>query len=293
MNRVFGSKKGIIPLLCIAPAFVLLFVFKLYPILLTVGESFVYKGALSMNNYLGIFEDPMFWKSIWVTIKFNLVTTPLQIVLAICLALLVNQRLKGIAIFRTIYYLPVTLSMTIATIVWGLMLNPNNGILNGILSILNVPAQPFLTSSKQALWSIATIATWKGVGFWMMFLLAGLQTINSELYEAARIDGAGLFRTIWSVTLPLLKGSLLFVIVADTTANLLLFAPMYMITKGGPASSTNVLMYEAYKSTILFGDRERGAALVTVLLLIIAAVVLLQFYFMRDKDEAAARRTKR
>lgn len=284
MGEIFQKRKRWIPFLCIAPAFVMILLFKLGPIASTVAESFLHRGQLSVQNYLNIGEDPMFWNSLWVTFKFNLVTTPVQILLALGMALLVNEKVRGVALFRTVYYLPVTISMTIATLVWGLMLNPNNGLVNGILAAIGIPVQPFLTSNNQALWCVATIATWKGVGFWMMFLLAGLQNINAELYEAARVDGANWLRTTASITLPLLKPSMLYVTVADTTANLLMFAPMYMITKGGPMSSTNVIMYEAYKSTFLYVDRERGMAMVTVLLALIAVVVILQFWAMGDRE---------
>lgn len=284
-----NSKKLIwVPILCIAPAILLILMFKLLPILSTVADSFLFQGQPSFQNYAFLLSDPSFWKSLWVTVKFNIITTPLQILLAIALALLVNQKLRGISWFRTVFYFPVTMSMTVATIIWGMMLNPNNGLINGILKAIHLPAQPFMTSEAQALWCIIVIASWKGVGYWMMFILAGLQGIDHSIYEAARIDGSGWWRTTCSMTLPLLKNSLLFVVVANTTANLLLFAPMYVITKGGPNGSTNVLMYEAYKSAFLYVDRERAAAVMTILLLIISAVVGVQFY-LAGRGERASR----
>ncbi len=284
--------QGMIPFVCIAPAFLLIVVFKVYPIFSTVLESLTYKNSLSLKNYVNLFEDPLFWNSCLVTFKFNIVTTPLQIILAVFMALLVNEKLKGIAIFRTIFYLPVTISMTIATILWALMLNPNNGIVNGFLALFHIAPQPFLISKDQALWSIMLMASWKGIGYWMMFLLAGLQNISKEVYEAARIDGANWWRTTLKITLPLLKNSMLFVVVADTTANLLLFAPMYMVTKGGPNSSTNVLMYEAYKSSFLFVDRGRATAVVTILLAVVALIVAMQFRLMGN-DVSETKKGKR
>lgn len=280
MIRIQSKKMALIPLACIAPAFILILVFKLYPILATIGDSFVYKASISLTNYRYLFSDPSFWNSLWVTFKFNIVTTPLQILLALALALLVNQKVKGITIFRTLYYFPVTISITVATIIWGMMFNQTNGLINGVLALLGISPQPFLNSPSQALWCLVVIASWKGIGYWMMFLLAGLQGIDPSVYEAARIDGSSWWGTTLKITIPLLKNSLLFVTVADTTANLLLFAPMYIITKGGPAGSTNVLMYEAYKSSFLYVDRPRAAAVMSVLLFIIALVVGLQFLLM-------------
>lgn len=278
-------KMKALPYLFIAPACILILVFKIGPILSTLLEGFTFNGEFSLKTYQYLLEDPQFWKSLWVTIKFNLIITPVQIILALILALLVNVSLKGIGFFRTIIYLPVTISMTVATVIWNMMLKPDNGIFNSILSVFGIGSQGFLTDSKQALWCIVVIATWIGVGYWMMFILAGLKNIDESVYEAAKVDGANWFTTTSKITLPLIKNTLLFVIVADTTTNLLLFAPMQLITKGGPMGSTNVLMYEAYKSAFQFADRPRSSAIITILLLLIIAVCVVQFKLLSDKKE--------
>jgi ABC-type sugar transport system permease subunit len=211
---------------------------------------------------------------------------PVQIGISFCLALLVNVMIRGIGVFRTIFYLPVTISLTVATILWDRMFSPNSGILNSLLGIINIPPQGFLISKGQALWSIIVIASWKGCGYWMMFLLAGLKNIDVSIYESTRIDGANFFTTITRIIIPMLKKILLFVLVANTTANVLLFVPMQMVTQGGPEGSTNVLMYEAYKSAFRFADRPRSAVIVTVLLLIIVIVCVFQFKLLNDKDDA-------
>ena len=258
------------PYLIIAPTIILILLFKIYPILENVFTSFLWKGEWSTRSYEMIFADKTFWKSLWLTIKFNLILTPIQVVISIGMALLVSVRMRGIGVFRTIYYLPVAISITVACMMWNMMLNPSNGVVNSFLLKLGFEAQPFFTGSKQALASIMMIATWKGCGYWMMFLLAGIKDISQELFESAKIDGASYWVTTFRITIPLLKRPLAFVIIADTTSNLLLFAPMYMITKGGPQGSTNVLMYEAYKSAFIYGDQTRAAALMTVLLLLVA-----------------------
>lgn len=278
-------KSKALPYLFIAPTCILILIFKIAPIFSTLLEGFTFNGEYSLKTYQYLFEDPQFWKSLWITIKFNLIITPIQILLALGLALLVNVTLKGIGFFRTIIYLPVTISMTVATVLWNMMLKPDNGIFNSILSSFGIPSQGFLTDSRQALWCIVVIATWIGVGYWMMFILAGLKNIDESVYEAAKVDGANWFTTTAKITLPLIKNSLLFVIVADTTTNLLLFAPMQLITKGGPMGSTNVLMYEAYKSAYQFADRPRSSAIITILLLIIIAVCVVQFKLLSEKKE--------
>lgn len=278
-------KSKALPYLFIAPTCILILIFKIAPIFSTLLEGFTFNGEYSLKTYQYLFEDPQFWKSLWITIKFNLIITPVQILFALGLALLVNVTLKGIGFFRTIIYLPVTISMTVATVLWNMMLKPDNGIFNSILSSFGIQSQGFLTDSKQALWCIVVIATWIGVGYWMMFILAGLKNIDESVYEAAKVDGANWLTTTAKITLPLIKNSLLFVIVADTTTNLLLFAPMQLITKGGPMGSTNVLMYEAYKSAYQFADRPRSSAIITILLLIIIAVCVVQFKLLSEKKE--------
>ena len=272
------------PYLIIAPTIILILLFKIYPILENVFTSFLWKGGWSTRSYEMIFADKTFWKSLWLTIKFNLILTPIQVVISIGMALLVSVRMRGIGVFRTIYYLPVAISITVACMMWNMMLNPSNGVVNSFLLKLGFEAQPFFTGSKQALASIMMIATWKGCGYWMMFLLAGIKDISQELFESAKIDGASYWVTTFRITIPLLKRPLAFVIIADTTSNLLLFAPMYMITKGGPQGSTNVLMYEAYKSAFIYGDQTRAAALMTVLLLLVGIIVAIQFVALNKES---------
>ena len=272
------------PYLIIAPTIILILLFKIYPILENVFTSFLWKGEWSTRSYEMIFADKTFWKSLWLTIKFNLILTPIQVVISIGMALLVSVRMRGIGVFRTIYYLPVAISITVACMMWNMMLNPSNGVVNSFLLKLGFEAQPFFTGSKQALASIMMIATWKGCGYWMMFLLAGIKDISQELFESAKIDGASYWVTTFRITIPLLRRPLAFVIIADTTSNLLLFAPMYMITKGGPQGSTNVLMYEAYKSAFIYGDQTRAAALMTVLLLLVGIIVAIQFVALNKES---------
>ena len=286
------NREWWIPYAVIAPAVLLIVVFKLYPILNTVVQSFIRKGAMTVRNYELVLTDTIFWKSIWVTFKFNIIITPVQILISIAMALLVNQKLKGIAGFRSIYYLPVTISMPVACMLWNLMLNPSTGVINSILNAIGIGAQPFFTGKGQALYSIMALASWKGCGYWMMFLLAGLQGISSEIYESALIDGANWWQKTTRITLPLLKNSLTFVIISDTTANLLLFAPMYMITKGGPQSSTNVLMYEAYKSAFIYTDQARASTLLTVLLVIVALIITVQCLTL-TQDNTRSKHEKR
>jgi multiple sugar transport system permease protein len=164
------------------------------------------------------------------------------------------------------------------------MFDPNAGLISSLLSLAKIPSQPFLISQEQALWCIVAIATWKGISFWMIFLWAGLQDIPQHVQEAAEIDGANRWQRFLFVTLPLLRRPLLFVLVTDTATNFLLFVPMFLLTDGGPTGSTNVLMFEAYKSGFVYGEMGASLAIVVVLLLLVVAVVALQFRLLRRPE---------
>lgn len=283
-------RKKWVPYLFILPAVLLILCFKIIPIFTTLLESFTFNGQISLKTYEHLFTDPSFWKSLWVTIKFALILTPLQIVLAVIVALFVNQSYKGVGVVRTIVYLPCTISITVATFLWSAMLNESNGIVNNVLKGLGFSAQGFFNDVDQAFWCIVVVTSWIGVGYWMMFILSGLKNIDGALYEAAELDGANWFQRCIHVTLPMLRRVLLFVAVANTTSNILLFAPMQLITHGGPQGSTNVLMYEAYQSAFSYADRPRSSAIITILLVIILLICMLEFRLLSDDDAPVKRR---
>ena len=200
------------------------------------------------------------------------------------MAMMVNVKVRGIEIFRTIFYLPFCISLTIATVIWQMMLNVNNGVANSILGLFGISPVGFLIDKKWALLSIVLIASWRGCAYWMMFILAGLKGIDTAVYESAKIDGSGFFSTLFRITIPLLKNTLLFVFVANTTANFLLFAPIQIATEGGPQGSTNVLMYEAYKSAFKYSNRPRQACIVTILLVIVMLICFIQNKCLTEKE---------
>ena len=284
-RRKFAVPRKVLPYLMLAPALIIIFVFKISPIVSVMITSFIRDGQFTFRTYEILLGDRTFWMSLWTTIKMNLVMIPLQIVLSLALALLVNSTVKGIGIFRSIYYLPVTMAISVAAITWELMANYNNGVFNSLFTALGIGRQGLFTDANQALWCIVVMATWKGCGMWMMYILAGLKGVDTSIYESARLDGAGYFRTLFSITLPLIKRTMLFVIVANTSANMLLFAPMQLITEGGPQNSTNVLMYEVYKSAFQNGNASRAGALTTILLIIVLTVVIIQFRMLNEKEE--------
>ena len=275
--------------LFMAPIIVLLVIFRLYPIASAFWEGlyqvrFQAEGVetiyVGLRNFRDLWDDPIFWKSLWVTLKLNLIVNPLQIGLAVMLALLLNLH-KNV---RTIYMLPLGVSLPIASVIWRIILDPNQGVANGLLKLVGISPQPFFTSADQALWSIIIIANWKGLAFWMIFLVAGLQQIPSTYYEAARIDGANLWQEVVHISIPLLRRIILFVLVVDTSVNFVLFVPIYIITRGGPSLSTNVLMYEAYRSGFTYLDWGRAMAIAIILLVVVLVIVGIQFKALQTRE---------
>jgi multiple sugar transport system permease protein len=280
------------PVLLIAalltPALIGLVVFRLYPVALAASDSLfnMARGQqvfVGFDNYLSLLSDRTFWKSMQVTLWFNLLINPIQIALALGLALLYVQNFKGVTLYRVLFLIPIGVSLPTAVIIWRIMLT-QDGLVNGLIGIAGVPAQPWLTSESLALYSIIAIATWKGISYWMIFIIGGLQTISPEIYDAARIDGVKPWQRLIFITIPLLRPTLLFVLVADVTINFLLFAPIFMLTQGGPADSTNVLMYEAYKSGFIFGDMGRAMAIIVVVVAILLVIVGLQFKLLSNRE---------
>jgi multiple sugar transport system permease protein len=287
-----GSTK-LIAYLFLFPAIGGLALFIAYPIVHSVigstqQEHFTHSGFtngfVGFGNYSDLFHSSAFWHSLKITLIFNLVTNPFQIAVALALALFVNSDIRGLRFYRAAIVLPLAISLPVAAVVWQIIFDPSNGLANGILGALGLPQQKFLQSSDQALWVIMFIATWKGACYWMLFLLAGLQNIPGSLYEVAELDGASQWKRFWHVTLPLLRRPLLFVLVADTVTNFFLFSPQYLLTQGGPAGSTNVLMYQSYTTAFSYSDFGHALAMITILALLASVVIAIQFRFLRSED---------
>ncbi|HLS02039.1 MAG TPA: sugar ABC transporter permease [Beutenbergiaceae bacterium] len=264
------------------PAVALLIVTRLAP----VGQAII--SSLTDPETEGIFgvyaalwESETFRESLKVTLWFNLIINPFQVIAALVLAVLLTQNLPAVGLARTVIFLPAAIPQAVSTVVWGIAFRPADGIANSFLQVFGISPQPFLTSPQQALYSIMVIASWIGVGYWMMFLIAGLREIPQSLLEAASLDGAGWWRQFFAIKLPLLKRSLSFVLVAATVANFLLFVPVQVLTDGGPAGSTNLLMHEIYRQALTFHDMPYASAQVVVLTSITLVIVAIQFRLLR------------
>jgi multiple sugar transport system permease protein len=283
---------SVVPYLFIAPAMVGLGLFKLYPIMEGLRFSFYEvrpiartQEFIGLANFVELARDPVILRATFNTLLFNLVVTPLQIALALGLAVLINRKGRAVQVFRSLFFMPAVISLVVASIIWKLMYAPDSGVINGLLIAFGLPAQTFLTSQAQAMASVMGMVVWKGVGYWMVILLAGLKEIPEGILEAAIMDGADPARRFFAITLPLLSPTLLFVVVADTVINFLLFVPVYVMTQGGPSESTTLLMFEVYRNAFVYTRFGYASAISTVLLLVIALAVSIQTRFLRVEFE--------
>lgn len=156
--------------------------------------------------------------------------------------------------------------------------------MNSILNLFGISNQTFLNNSKQALAWVMVIATWKGLGYWALFFITGLEEIPSQLYEAASIDGAGYWKTLRYVTLPQMKRTFKFVIISDTISNFILFVPAYVLTGGGPEGSTDFLMYRIYRTAYKYSNINQASAMIVILLLLLVVIIGIESYLLRERE---------
>ncbi|QGZ38277.1 carbohydrate ABC transporter membrane protein 1, CUT1 family (TC 3.A.1.1.-) [Pseudoduganella flava] len=223
--------------------------------------------------------DPLFYRSLINTFLFAALVLPLQCGVALGLAILVNQKIRGRVFFRTVYFAPVVTSMVVASIVWAFMLNTDRGMLNELLrGLLHDPdAGPdWLGDSHYALPAIALMSAWQGAGFQMLVFLAGLQSISPELYEAATLMGANAWQRFVHVTLPGLRNTIIFVLVSTTLLAFGLFTQVDVMTSGGPLDSTSTVVYHAVRSGFRQQDVGYGSTITLVFFGIVLGLSVLQ-----------------
>ena len=278
--------------LFISPALALLLVFKIWPICVSFVESFMLTSFTGKKSFIGFenytylfFHDPTFWNSMKVTFIFSLVVNPAILVVSLAMALMLNEKYIYTKFFRTVFFLPTAISFSVVAVIFSVVLDPYYGLANSFLKMMGLPSQPFFGSANQALWCIISLCVWRSAGYWMMYFLAGLQNIPQTIYEAAEIDGADGFRKLFGITLPLLSRTMSFVLISNTAFNFLTFAPVYIITRGGPRGSTNLLMYESYTSAFVNADMGRASAITSILLAIIMLFSFVELHFIKAEFE--------
>lgn len=269
--------------LFIAPAIIGFGLFVVYPLIMSAYYSLTRWNGVTTPQFVGLqnyiymlTQDPVFWKSVALTVIFAVVSVPLSLIAGLALAVLLNRRLKGVKIFRTIFFLPVVLPSVAVLTMWKYLFDPQFGLANQILSWLHLPTSQWLSSPHSALATIILIGIW-GVGSTMIIFLAGLQNVPDELYEAAKLDGANAARTFFSITLPMITPILLLQLILQINAAFQTFNQVAILTQGGPDNSTNLLMYKIYHdgfnsvNTPLMGYATAEVWFLFVLVMIVTA----------------------
>lgn len=238
---------------------------------------------LGLENYLDLLKDKEFGRSLRATFYYLAGSVPLGLGISLALALALNQHIKGIRLFRTVYFVPVVSSMVAVALMWRWMYNPTSGVLNHMLNqgfkFLHLPltAPDWLQSPVWAMPAIIIMSVWKGMGYNMVLFLAGLQGIPRHLYEAAEIDGASHQRQFWSITLPLLTPTTFFVLIISVIGSFQIFEQAYIMTQGGPVRSTVTTVYYIYENGFQWHRMGYASAVAWALFALILAVTLVQW----------------
>ena len=263
------------PYLFLLPAAAVLIVFFFIPFFQTFGLSFfdysssIYNPTFNgLDNYAKLFREPVFYKVMFNTFMYLVIAVPFLVTFPLFIAILINQKIRGITMYKILIYLPVIVSIVVAAIAFK-WLYAGQGILNYALSMFHIEKIGWLTDTKWALFSVAVVTIWKGIGYYMMIYLASLMSVPQELYEACDIDGAGFFRKHLTVTIPHIMPTIALVSTISTISAMKVFAEIYVMTKGGPLDSTKTIVYYIYERAFENLDLGYASALAVVLLVVV------------------------
>jgi sn-glycerol 3-phosphate transport system permease protein len=283
-------RENVLGYMFLAPSLVLFTLFLFYPLLKSVYLSFQLtdpRGRVAayvgLDNYKQLFSSEVFWNSLTVTGLFTLYTVPVGILLGIVTAALTHIKLPGMRIFQFMFAMPLALSVSTAAVIWMILFHPSLGMLNYILSQLGIPPIQWLTNPSSALLSISLMTIWMQSGFNYIIVLSGLQSISDDMIESAKIDGAGPFRAFIQIVIPLLSPTLFFLAVISIISSFQSFGQIHLLTKGGPAGSTEVFVYSIYKEAFINFQFGTGSAMSLVLFVIIFVLTIIQFAFVEKK----------
>lgn len=284
------KKKHIIPYLMVSPYLLHFVVFVAFPVVFSVVLTFHKWNIISpmeytgLTNYVRLFKDATFLKSLINTLIFLIVHIPLQIIVALFLAEVLNQKIKFRGFFRAAFFLPVIVSGVVVTILWQQLFGYDTGLLNRLLISVGFGKVGWLTDPDIAMSSIAVMATWKNVGLYIVLFLVGLQTVPSHYYEAADLEGATHIQKFFKITLPMINPTIFMVVILSTIGGFSLFIEPYVMTGGGPLNSTISAVLYIYKQGFFYYHMGYSATLGLVFAMIILFVVFLQKRFV-EKDK--------
>lgn len=283
-------RKKIIPYLLVSPYIIHFLVFVAFPVGFSIYLTFNNWNIISpmefagLSNYKRLIQDSIFWKSLLNTLIFLVIHIPLQIIVALFLAELLNQKIKLRGFFRGAFFLPVIVSGVVVTILWQQLYGFDTGLLNRLLVKVGLSKIGWLTDPNWAMPSIAVMATWKNVGLYIVLFLVGLQAVPQQYYEAAELEGATHLQKFFKITLPMINPTIFMVVVLSTIGGFSLFIEPYVMTGGGPLNSTISAVLYIYKQGFFYYHMGYAATLGFFFAMLILAVVMIQKKFV-EKDK--------
>jgi multiple sugar transport system permease protein len=299
MGRPAGTRRGsfrrhLPAYLFIAPNFLGVLLFIAFPVVLALYMSFQeWDGVtaprfVGLGNFRELLTDQIFWIALRNTVVYTLLTVPTGILFSLGVAALLNQRVRGMAAFRAVIFVPTVMSLLAIGVIWKWIYDYNNGLINDVLSMLNLPQIPWLSDPAWALIGLAVIGVWQSFGLTSIILLAALQAVPESLLEAAAIDGAGPWRRFWSIMVPLIAPAILFVAITSFINSFQAFVQALYMTAGGPDYGTTVLNLLVFQRAFQQNRFGAASALAYILFAIILAVTIVQLRVGRDVTNAAS-----
>jgi len=278
-SNFFNDK--ILPYLFLVPSAIFLITFTYYPIFRSLYLSFFEHDLwmpepefTGLSNYTEVFGDQLFRRVVTNNLVYLIGTIPVLIILSLIIAILINERTKFKQFYEAAIFTPTLIPMAAAAMLWVYMYNPSIGIVNRVLNTFGHPGRAWINSSSTALFSLMVVMIWKNIGYFVILFLAGLQNISNTLYESAKINGANWLQKHIHITLPLITPTLLFVIIVNIIESFRVFDIVHIMTQGGPANSTNVLVYYIYQQVFRFWDFGIGNALTSILLIVLFIIII-------------------
>ncbi len=284
------KRRKILPYLLVSPYLIYVVVFVLFPVLFCFFLTFHKWNIIApmhfigADNYTRLLHDRLFKVAIINTLKFLAVHIPLQLLVSLLLAQLLNQKIRAITFFRASFFLPVIVSGVVITIVWQQLLGYDAGLINRLLAMFGIHKIGWLVNPDIAIYSIAVMATWKNVGLYVILFLVGLQTVPTQYYEAAKLEGANSWQQFRYITLPMINPTIFMVVILSTIGGFSLFIEPYIMTGGGPLNQTLSAVLYIYKQAFQYYNMGYSATLGFFYAMIIMSVVILQKKFI-EKEE--------
>ncbi|MGQ9615579.1 MAG: carbohydrate ABC transporter permease [Spirochaetota bacterium] len=275
------------------PAGIIIVGVIIYPLLFSLATSFTTYGFLNpffnqlvwFENYRAIFDDVYFWNSLYVIFKFVFVVVALEFCLGFCIALLLNRKIKAKGVFYTVLTIPMVMAPVAVALIWRVFLHPELGVMNYFLSFFKIKPVNWLGSEKVAFWTVVMVDIWQQVSFMILMLLAGLVSLPSDPYEAAAIDGASAFQRFFYITLPLMKPVIVIALLIRIIFGFRTFDLVYILTRGGPGVTTDVMSYYIYRRTFMGLSLSESSAASFILLFITLFIVVFLHRALRIQRE--------